>query len=88
MFGLVWTVIIIAIICALASSAGKKKRKYPYSDRTPIVEQTHRPHEPVGEYSSNHADRVNENLIHHPEPEPGYVVLNGIKRRIEDCRNL
>ena len=24
----------------------------------------------------------------HDEPEQGYVILNGVKRRIEDCKDL
>ena len=26
--------------------------------------------------------------IVHEEPQQGYVILNGVKRRIEDCKNL
>ena len=61
---------------------GKLKQKYPQH------EISHKFHEPVGEYEDNHADRIGKKLIAHPEPEPGYIVLNGIKHRIEDCKYL
>lgn len=30
----------------------------------------------------------NARYIVHEDPETGYVILNGVKRRIEDCKNL
>jgi len=27
-------------------------------------------------------------ILERPDSEQGYVILNGIKRRIEDCKNL
>ena len=38
-----------------------------------------------------HIDNINGNsspTIQHEIPEAGYVVLNGIKRRLEDCKYL
>ena len=40
-----------------------------------------------GRYGHDHGD-LQERYIVHEDPPEGYVVLNGIKRRIEDCRNL
>lgn len=71
------------IISMVLSSSEKKKRS-----KSPIVEKSHDWHLPKGEYAQNHADRIDSRLVRHPEPEPGYVVLNGVKRKIEDCRNL
>ncbi|MCI5722668.1 MAG: hypothetical protein MR283_01505 [Erysipelotrichaceae bacterium] len=37
----------------------------------------------------NHRDDINgRNVIHRDAPEKGYVVLNGIKHRIYDCKDL
>ena len=37
----------------------------------------------------NHTDDINgRNIIHRDAPEKGYVVLNGVKRRIHECKNL
>lgn len=37
----------------------------------------------------NHTDDINgRNIIHRDAPEKGYVILNGVKRRIHECKNL
>jgi len=54
----------------------------------PRIDPNHLFHEARGEYGENHADIVDDRVVHHPEPESGYVVLNGIKRRLEDCKWL
>ena len=54
----------------------------------PSLEKSHAFHEPVGQFEENQAARVGRRLISHPEAEPGYVVLHGVKHRIEDCKNL
>jgi len=38
-------------------------------------------------YGHDHGNIEGRYIVHEDPPE-GYVVLNGIKRRIEDCRNL
>lgn len=58
------------------------------SSHSPIIEKSHAFHEPVGEYEEDHLDRIGSELIRHPEAEAGYVVLNGVKRKLEDCKNL
>lgn len=45
-------------------------------------------HETVGEMDKDHKDRVGNNLVEHPKAEPGYIVLNGVKRKLEDCKYL
>lgn len=75
------------IIVAVSVSSTKKVTP-PYHNNSPIVEPNHLWHAPRGEYGENHADIVDDKIVNHPEPEPGYVVLNGIKRRLEDCKWL
>lgn len=36
----------------------------------------------------HHHASTGPRYIVHEEPERGYVVLNGVKRRLTDCRNL
>lgn len=84
-------IIFVAIIVGLAaySTIIKTLNTKPKTNlHYPQKEKSHKFHEPVGEYENNHADRVGKHLIAHPEPEAGYVVLNGVKHRIEDCKNL
>ena len=44
------------------------------------------------EMSQPHIDKINSNLPNntykHDSPEAGYVILNGIKRKLEDCKYL
>ena len=51
----------------------------PSDDLTCETTAGHR-HENSGEFGQRY--------IVHNEPEDGYVVLNGIMRKIEDCKNL
>lgn len=37
-------------------------------------------------YGHNHPEQPR--YIVHSEPEEGYVILNGVKRKIKDCSNL
>ncbi len=41
-------------------------------------------------YGHHHAtiDGEHPRYIVHEEPNEGYVILNGVKRKITDCRNL
>lgn len=100
---LIWAAILIAVIISIVSSihTGRQnathvtphqayetaKNAYEES-HSPIEESSHEGHSPYGKYAQNHEDRIGRTLISHPEPEPGYVVLNGVKRKIEDCKNL
>lgn len=100
---LVWTAVLIAVIFSIVSSIHTGHKNYtrvtPHQEyeteknayeesRSPIEESGHEGHSPYGKYTQNHEDRIGRKLITHPEPEPGYVVLNGVKRKIEDCKYL
>lgn len=83
--------IVIGILLFVGAAWGLETYAKTYQSppkNYPSVEKSHSFHEPVGEYEDNHKDRVGTHLIKHPEPEMGYVVLNGIKRKIEDCKDL
>ena len=40
------------------------------------------------EYGHNHHTDSSSRYIVHQEAEDGYVVLNGVKRKISECKNL
>ncbi len=85
MFFVLFTLIFVslAVVSVIRSlQTHSSKRAYPQFERS------HQFHEPVGEYEQDHEDRIGKHLVDHPEPEPGYIVLNGIKRKIEDCKYL
>lgn len=100
---IVWAAILTGVITSIILSARNRKKEdgwiTPHQEYetmknarqeslSPIEETSHEGHSPYGKYGQNHEDRIGRTLIRHPEPEPGYVVLNGVKRKIEDCRNL
>lgn len=86
---IVFLVMIIALTIFLVVMSIYSTRHIPSRNtRSPIVEQDHLWHEPKGEYGENHADIVDDRVVSHPQPEIGYVVLNGIKRKLEDCKWL
>ena len=41
-----------------------------------------------GKYGHDHPEETQPRYIVHEEPEDGYVVLNGVKRKLEDCKHL
>lgn len=59
----------------------------------PPVRHTKERHNPLfgpfrGTLDEDHVDIVGDTVIKHEEAEAGYVILNGVKRRIEDCKDL
>ena len=95
MFFFVWIVIVITfVITILASTASKFKGRL----KAPTI--AHDGHVIPGEnditcegaYGHNHAYAVSmgetPRYIVHEDPDDGYVVLNGVLRRIEDCKYL
>lgn len=80
-------IICLAVIIVILGTS-HPGRIVPPSNSSPIEEKSHAWHEPTGEYGSNHADIVDMHVVPHAQPEAGYVVLNGIKRKLEDCKWL
>ena len=87
-FFILFVLVIVFVSIAASSSAALKQHKPTVSD------DGHRIPKKMdltceGEYGHEHSKAESQpRYIVHEEPEDGYVVLNGIKRRIEDCRNL
>ena len=77
-----WAVIIIAII----SSVAARKRKRMVSDdghKVKIKEDL----TCTTKYGHDHPESGHQYIVHE-EPEEGYVVLNGVKRKLKDCAKL
>lgn len=94
--------VLVIFLGALATSLSKKpesrarstrtSRSFPRSNhvykQSPIIEPSHDFHSPIGNTGSDHVDIVGRKRVSHPQPKEGHVVLNGIERRLEDCKWL
>jgi hypothetical protein len=80
--------VVLTIVIVILSSHSARLTTGMNNPPSPIIEKSHAWHEPTGEYGSNHADIVDDHVVSHPQPEIGYVVLNGVKRKLEDCKWL
>ena len=86
----IWIVFVLSIMISVVKSVqttldgGEKQRSVMRS----FKELSHEWHETEGEIGEEHVDRIENEPIKHESPEEGFVILNGIKRRIEDCKNL
>ncbi len=91
MFFFVWIIIILTFAAVIL---GSTKTKNPVSRlKRTIADDGHViPFENditcETAYGHNHAATGERRYIVHEDPPEGYVVLNGIKRRIEDCKYL
>ncbi|MCR4892936.1 MAG: hypothetical protein K5989_12235 [Lachnospiraceae bacterium] len=92
---LVW-IFIIAIIIKSGRKVNKNKpgmntpkRNVPPRSRngeynTPRLPEQYNPKRKI----HNHPGLDEGGLVVHEEAEEGYVILNGVKRRLKDCKNL
>ncbi len=80
--------VVLTIVIVILSSHSTRLTAGMNNPPSPIIEKSHTWHEPSGEYGENHADIVDNHVVAHPQPEIGYIVLNGIKRKLEDCKWL
>ena len=81
----VWVFIIF--LTAILSSMTARKRRVTRSDDGHAV--------PINQdmtcetqYGHDHGGSAEKRFIVHEDPEEGYVILNGVKRRIRDCKYL
>lgn len=87
-------IVIIVLTAVVTSIAGKKRNAGRRSVR--VSSDGHKIPRNMditceGEYGHNHsipADLAEKRYIVHEEPEEGYVILNGVKRNIRDCKYL
>ena len=79
----VW-VVIIAVASVISNAIRGKKVTYS-SDGHAVPREDDFTCET--KYGHQH-DYSEKRYVVHEEPKQGYVILNGVKRRIEDCRDL
>ena len=88
---LVWVVVLSAFVTVV----GKLKKRNrtiaadghvipPEKDITCEGRDGHRHPQPTARQKEDYGPRY----IVHDDPEIGYVILNGVKRRIQDCKDL
>ena len=81
---------VLGMLLSFTAKAGRKKqRRRTISDDghyvTPSEDLTC---ETTSGHRHENSSEFGQRYIVHNEPEDGYVVLNGVMRRIEDCKNL
>ena len=81
-------IILVAIFTIVSASRAAAKRRPPQSDDGHTVKAS-QDLTCETKYGHNHDSRnAAKRYIVHEDPPEGYVILNGIKRKISDCRNL
>lgn len=81
-------IIWIAVVSFIGYMSLNTIRRAHPSQIGSFKEVSHEWHATEGEIGDEHVDRIGREPIKHEAPELGYVILNGRKHRIEDCRNL
>ena len=95
LFVLLFLGIWVAVLSIIGSAVAKIRRSsrttasdghtIPYeNDITCEGRDNHRHPQPSAEDIANYGRRY----IVHDDPENGFVILNGVKRRISDCKDL
>lgn len=84
--------VIIVVLIAIGVIVGKKRAgKSLYKPGTPVRMNTMYPSNPPQPLSRRGQSAMPDFLPRYSaaeQPETGYVILNGIKRKLRDCRNL
>ena len=80
--------IFIVAVVTIVTASSKRVRRPPMSDdghtMPPAQDLTCET-----QYGHNHSGpSQNKRYIVHEDPPTGYVILNGVKRKISDCKNL
>lgn len=84
--------VIIVVLIAIGVIVGKKRAGKPlYKPGTPVRMNTMYPSNPPQPLSRIDQSATPDFLPRYSvaeQPETGYVILNGVKRKLRDCRNL
>jgi hypothetical protein len=80
---IVWAIVILAICSALIAASKKRTRS---DDGHAVPRRQDLTCEK--KYGHQHPDDGTHRYIVHEDPEEGYVILNGVKRKIKDCDKL
>lgn len=78
----------VAIISLVSSAQKKRKRLMRSSDGHFVKPEENLTCEAKENHKHPKSNEFGERYIVHNEPSLGYVTLNGVLRRIEDCKDL
>ncbi len=89
---LIWGFLVIMAIYSVVGAIVSKGRK-PAGRRRTVSDDGHSVRSDQDltcetKYGHDHSVPGERRYIVHEDPEEGYVVLNGIKRKIKDCKYL
>ncbi len=88
LFVLAAWIFLVAIFTIVSASRASAKRRPPQSDDGHTVKAS-QDLTCETKYGHDHGSQTAmKRYIVHEDPPEGYVILNGIKRKISDCRNL
>ena len=88
MSGLIFLVVWIAFFAiAAVSAAQSKKRNHTISDDGHVVPAS-QDMTCETQYGHRHEPSPERRYVVHEDPEQGYVILNGVKRKLKDCKYL
>ena len=83
-----YIVFVIAIISLTSASKKKKNRLMKSSDGHFVSPEENFTCEAKDNHHHPKSTEFGERYIVHNEPSLGYVTLNGVLRKIEDCKDL
>ena len=87
MFIFTGIIIILAVAAPVIAGIATKRKRITISDDGHIV----RAQQDVTcstQYGHDHPEQPQTRYIVHEDPESGFVILNGVKRKISDCKYL
>ena len=86
---IVWFMIAISIFSSILSAVRKKRYGVRSSDGHNVpIEQDLTCETKHGHIHQTEGIEPAKRYIVHEDPEEGYVILNGIRRKITDCKDL
>lgn len=83
-----YIVFFIAIVSVISASKKKRERLMKSSDGHFVKPEENLTCEANENHHHPKSTEFGERYIVHNEPSLGYVTLNGVLRKIEDCKNL
>ena len=89
-FLVIWAVVFFSSVASALKNARSRKKTVRSSDGHAVPKgedltcETNDGHH----HTTGSESEFGKRYIVHNEPETGYVVLNGVKRKLTDCKNL
>ena len=87
MFIFAGIMIILAVVTPVIAGISMKQKRYTISDDGHVV-KAEQDVTCSNQYDHRHPETPQARYIVHEDPEMGFVILNGVKRKISDCKYL